>query len=431
MSYSNQTIESSNCLDDELEDWETTDITILPPQRRESIDDDLFVDINSTNSKEIEYECDVCNRLFSNSNSLSNHRRSCNVQEVAFYRLSKGKPIPKDKELREKMKKSRSLDRLWEWVNQVITLENTQEYGTDEFSGVYNHHSRLSHFVIWALSQYIIGNNVFDKISHKIESAVEYYSTSNWESQAATNKVIPFLNNLVKNKSGRSIEPIPYVGFLDQMKKTPERLKKRPQKSEEEVEMERVEENTKKDLGRSIITKGFTFNLHSHHSISYLEKYSELADIILRQESTFGLEALHISKHRTEFERIVANSNCGTDFSQKFDTPPYPEFSLSETELERAVNSSRSIIDFFRLYSEDTFSSGKDGLDMFFQKGMDIDGFVLFPFHQVIIEWLSDKKITSRVIETFKVKCNRLKKGTSLLCVMKQMGQIDRILNEL
>ena len=409
------------------DDWENADLS-LPTEviNQEFSADPIEVE---TKPKE-EFNCSVCKKTFADKNSLKNHLKACNEQENAFNREFKGKAVFKSKDLKDRLKRHhpKELDKIWEWVNYVVNLPALQEYGTGESFGIQDRHSELSHFIIWAVSQLLLGNNIISTASSKVDTAMESLKPSGWEIQAATNKVVPFLNDLVKKKKGRDIEPIitAYYMGLSSVAFTPSPLEKKQATPKEEIERQKAEEQEKLELGRTILSKGFRFNLTTLPSKQFLEKYIKLADLIKVQEETFGLEPLHVTAAREDMVKMKrkiysATGSSGSDFVG----PPYPEFSFTEKELDRAIISIGQITDFMLLFKNDTFKSGKDGLDAFYNKGIAIDGCVLFPFNEVIENWLEDKKIPAKVLETMRVKCNRLKNGPSLLHAMKMMKQLE------
>ena len=412
--------------DDLEDDWETADISLNIVINEPEFQAEA-VDYKSSSVKKEEFSCTACEKKFGDKNSLNCHLRTCSIQEAAFSKEFKGRKSPKAIDLKNKMKKEcpKDLDKLWEWINYVVNLPQVQEFGTGESFGLQDLHPRLSHFIIWAISQFVLGNNIFTTAPNSVETAMESFRKVGWENQAATNRLVPFLNDLVKKKKGRDIEPIPTLFAEETFIITPIEIKK--SKSIEEIKLQREEDAIKLSLGREIMEKGFKYNLQSSRSIPFLRKYLVLTENILNQQKELDLEPIHVSKSRVDFENSLRTMRGVVHSQVMFKAPPYPEFHLNEDDLDRAIKAVNDITEFMLIFKNDTFKNGKDGLDVFYNKGITIEGFVLFPFNQLITKWLEDKRIPVKMMETFKVKCNRLKKGSSLLHAMKEMGQIDAI----
>lgn len=433
---------SKQNIDFDNDDWETADLNINPlPRPSRNFQEYILEGDMGEEIDVVVHKCDICENEYDNLNELNIHRKGCNLQELKFWTEYKHKVVPKSAELKERMKKTnhKDLDKLWEWVNYTISLPEEQEYGTGESFGIHDLHPRLSHFIIWALSQYLIGINVFDKASVRIETAMGSFNHIDWENQAATNKLCSFLNNLVKKKNGRPISPIPIPDFSkkDSVRLTDIKLK--PTKSKEEAEKEKEIQNICRDLGRAIIDKGFSYNLNLNRSVSFLQSYLELTDLILNQEKVLGLEPIHITNQKVENSKMRNRVElCGTTVGLSGDEnvsqtihAPYPDLGLNEEMISKAINSVKQTTELFICFKENKYSNTKDGLDALLMSGLKIDGLILFPFHQIIIEWLNGKKINGKIAQTFKVKCNQLKSGSSLLHCMKSMGQLDAIFEKI
>jgi len=416
------------------EDWESASFDALAPPTEEPT-------LKPQQSKSPKLTCPTtgCGKQFGDDNSLRQHVQACVPQQVAFS-LRFTRPMPK--RLTDQLRLQKLLGKIEGWVRQVVKCSQNEETGTGESFGICDNHKLLSHFLLHIMSTFLLGGNI-SCYGDNLENVMNSYPDKDWWNKPATNKLVPFLNGLVKH-TPRPIVGFPPISALAPATTPPVTKVSAKRLSEEELaqlkadqEAKRNEQQALKELVLQLQKDGFAYPIVSTLERNHVEAYIALATQILEMQSQLGLRPTHVGlSYDTMCMQMQMHRQPVTQPLEEH-VAPFPQFALDCEGLIYANENVRKALELFATLQGTT--KPKAGLEELLKTSATIgwqglagvhegQPYCIFPFHQVIQAWLKEKKVPSNAKKWWNNAINSIKKDDwTFKFLLKKSGELNKV----